>query len=181
MKIVAFAGSNSSQSINKKLVKHALSYLELNNEIYLLDLNEFEMPIFSIDRELFGYPPQVYLFRQQFENCDCIVVSLAENNKTYSAALKNILDWCSRIDINIFKNKPMFLMSTSTGKHAGEQVMAAAKFFFPKAGATIIETFSLPSFENNFDESVGITNPELKAEFEKKIQGFKDYLSKPII
>lgn len=172
MKITAFAGSNSSQSINKQLVRFALTYFP-GSEINLLDLNEFEMPIFSIDREKKGYPPQVYEFIRYIDDCDVIVCSLAENNRTYSVAFKNVVDWCSRIDVNIFKNKPMLLMSTSPGRFGGGNVMNAAKSFFPSCGANIIETFSLPRFKQTFEPDKGITEEELLQEFESKIDAFK--------
>ncbi len=50
MNILAFAGSNSSTSINRELVKFALkSYTE--ESIDLIDLNDYAMPIFSVDLE----------------------------------------------------------------------------------------------------------------------------------
>lgn len=50
MKIIAFAGSNSSKSINKKLVTYAAQLFEnANSEI--LDLNRYESPLFSVDVE----------------------------------------------------------------------------------------------------------------------------------
>ncbi|MEM9574654.1 MAG: NAD(P)H-dependent oxidoreductase, partial [Pseudomonadota bacterium] len=55
MKILAFAASNSAQSINKQLVTHASeifkSEVYAGAEVEILDLNDFEMPINSIDRE----------------------------------------------------------------------------------------------------------------------------------
>ena len=50
MKIIAFAGSNSSRSINKKLATYASSLFK-NAEVEVLDLNEFEAPLFGIDVE----------------------------------------------------------------------------------------------------------------------------------
>ena len=176
MKILAFSGSNSSTSINRKLIHFAISYCEANNEIYQLDLNDYEMPIFSEDREKLGYPEPVKRFRSQMANCDCIILSLAEHNKSYSVAFKNVIDWCSRIDMDIFKGKPMLLMSASRGAFGGGHVLAAAKTLFPKCNAHIVETFSLPLFEKNFHESTGIKDKELRAEFERKIAIFKDQL-----
>lgn len=49
MKIVAFAGSNSSTSINKELVKYTLKQFS-NDEVILLDLNDFQAPLFSVDQ-----------------------------------------------------------------------------------------------------------------------------------
>jgi NAD(P)H-dependent FMN reductase len=172
MKIVAFAGSNSSWSINRQLVRFALSYFA-GSQINLLDLNDFEMPIFSVDREEYGYPPQAYKFMQAMEEADIIICSLAENNRSYSTAFKNVFDWCSRIDLNIFKGKPMLLMSTSPGGYGGGNVMNAAKSFFPSCGADIKETFSLPRFDSNFNRDKGITDPSLRSEFESKINIFK--------
>lgn len=175
MKIVAFAGSNSSWSINRQLVRFALSYFE-GSQINLLDLNDFEMPIFSVDREEYGYPPQAHKFMQAMEEADIIICSLAENNRSYSAAFKNVFDWCSRIDLNIFKGKPMLLMSTSPGGYGGGNVMNAAKGFFPSCGADIRETFSLPRFDSNFSREKGITDPVLLGEFESKISNFKQVI-----
>ena len=73
MKILAFAGSNSVQSINRKLVIHTLTYFQ-NIEINLLDLNDYEMPLFSVDRQLKdGFPQKAYNFLAQIESCDCLL------------------------------------------------------------------------------------------------------------
>ncbi len=49
-KIVALAGSNSRNSINKKLITFA-STLVHSAEVIIIDLNEFELPIYGIDLE----------------------------------------------------------------------------------------------------------------------------------
>lgn len=113
-KIIAFAGSNSSTSINRQLVQHTLGYFS-EFDLTFLDLNDFEMPIFSVDREREDFPPQAQQFIQAITQADAIICSLAEHNRSYTVAFKNIMDWCSRLDMNFFHNKPMMLMSTSPG------------------------------------------------------------------
>ena len=49
-RIIAFAGSNSKTSINKKLVSFAGSLIEQAN-VELLDLNDFDVPTYSVDLE----------------------------------------------------------------------------------------------------------------------------------
>ena len=49
-KIIAFAGSNSKQSINKQLATYAASLVE-NVEVTVLDLNDFELPLYGMDYE----------------------------------------------------------------------------------------------------------------------------------
>jgi chromate reductase, NAD(P)H dehydrogenase (quinone) len=96
-KIIAFAGSNSSQSINRSLIAKTLkSFAEFDVEF--LDINDFEMPIYSFDREQKGgIPEQAHQFRKQMTDGDAIICSLAEHNGNFTAAFKNLVDWCSRV------------------------------------------------------------------------------------
>jgi NAD(P)H-dependent FMN reductase len=59
-KILVFAATNSRQSINKRLASHAatalLQDLHADVEIDLIDLNDYEMAIFSPERERAGIP-----------------------------------------------------------------------------------------------------------------------------
>lgn len=173
MKILAFAGSTSSTSINRELVKFVLKNFQ-DEEINLIDLNDFNMPVFSVDREKKGFPDEAYNFLKQIEECDCIICSLAEHNRSYSAAFKNIFDWASRINVKVFQNKPMLLMSTSPGGYGGGNVMNTAKTFFPQFGAEVKETFSLPKFYENFDLENGVIDPEMLKDLNSKIQNFKN-------
>ena len=175
MKIFAFAGSNSSTSINKQLVKFVLKSFP-DDEINLIDLNDYLMPVFSVDLEKNGFPNEAYQFLKNIEESDIIICSLAENNRSYSVAFKNIFDWCSRINVKVFQNKPMFLMTTSPGGYGGGNVMAEASKFFPQFGADIKETFSLPKFYENFDSENGIINPELLNDIKLKIEIFKNQI-----
>lgn len=61
MKIVAFAGSSSSTSRNKELVKYVLKRFT-EYDINLLDLKDFDMPVFSVDREKDGFPQEAHQF-----------------------------------------------------------------------------------------------------------------------
>jgi NAD(P)H-dependent FMN reductase len=173
MKILAFSGSNSSSSINKQLVKFALkSYVD--DDINMIDLNDYAMPIFSVDLEKSGFPNEAHQFLNQIEECDAIICSLAEHNRSYTVAFKNLFDWTSRVNAKLFQNKPMFLMATSPGGFGGGNVLQTAKTFFPQFGADIIENFSLPKFYENFDVDNGIILPEKLEEFNEKTQSFKN-------
>ncbi|MDC8106849.1 NADPH-dependent FMN reductase [Chryseobacterium sp. PTM-20240506] len=172
MKILAFAGSSSSTSINRELVKFVLKDFQ-NEDINLIDLNDYTMPVFSVDLEKKGFPDAAHEFLKRIEDCDVIICSLAEHNRSYSAAFKNIFDWASRINVKVFQNKPMLLMSTSPGGYGGGNVMNTAKTFFPQFAADIKETFSLPKFYENFDLESGVINPDMLKELNEKIKNFK--------
>ena len=175
MKILAFAGSTSSTSINKELVKFVLKDFQ-DHEINLIDLNDFDMPVFSVDREKKGFPDEAHRFLKVIEECDAIICSLAEHNRSYSAAFKNVFDWASRINVKVFQSKPMLLMSTSPGGYGGGNVMNTAKTFFPNFGGDVKETFSLPKFYENFDLETGVIDPALLKELKDKILNFQNQI-----
>lgn len=176
MKVFAFAGSNSSTSINKQLVKFVLKSFS-DHEVNMIDLNDYNMPIFSVDLEKNGFPEEAHRFLDNIAESDFIICSLAENNRSYSAAFKNVFDWASRINVKVFQDKPMLLMTTSPGGYGGGNVMAEALKFFPQFGAIIKESFSLPKFYENFDLSNGVINPEHLSTLNEKIDNFKKQLS----
>ena len=174
MKTLAFAGSNSSTSINKQLVTFVSQKFE-NSEIEILDLNDYEMPIYSSDREKSGGLPKLaYDFAEKIDTSDFLLVSLAEHNGNYSAAFKNLMDWVSRIpERKIFGEKPMFLMATSPGKRGGASVLEIASKRFPFDGAQVLDTFSLPFFYEFFEAEKGIIDDEKSKELQVKIEKIK--------
>ena len=114
-KIVAFGASSSKKSINKKLADYAANQIK-DSTVNLLDLNNFEMPIYSIDfEEENGIPPQAFQFKKELSSADGVIISFAEHNGAYTSAFKNIFDWISRIEKVVWLDKPMFLMATSDG------------------------------------------------------------------
>ncbi|MBP6180435.1 NAD(P)H-dependent oxidoreductase [Flavobacterium sp.] len=173
MKIIAFGGSPSKNSINKKLATYAAHLFE-NAEVEILDLNDFQMPLFSVDIEKeIGQHELAKAFLAKIATADILVVSLAENNGNYSAAFKNVFDWCSRITGKIFQEKPMLLMATSPGARGGLSVLEIAKNAFPRYGGNVKATFSLPSFDANFDiENSKISNPELDNQLRAIVNNF---------
>lgn len=163
-KILAFGASSSATSINKQLATYA-AHQFANATVEVLDLNDYEMPIFSIDKETnTGIPPLAHDFFAKLGSVDVIVISFAEHNGAYSTAFKNILDWTSRINGKTFQEKPTLLLATSPGPRGGASVLEMAKNRFPFQGADVKGAFSLPSFPTNFDAEKGITNEELKAQ-----------------
>ena len=171
MKIIAFGGSNSQHSINKHLATYAASLFE-NAEVEVLDLNDFAMPLFSVDLEKeVGQHELAKAFLKKIESADILVVSLAENNGNYSAAFKNLFDWCSRIMKDVFQQKQMLLLATSPGARGGASVLEIANNALPRYGAQIKATFSLPTFNANFDlEQNKISNAELDKELKDVIK-----------
>jgi len=174
MKILAFAGSSSKSSINKRLAIYAAGLFQ-HSELNIIDLNDYELPMFSVDVEKeLGKPEIARAFLNKIAQTDIIVLSLAEHNAAFSVAFKNIYDWASRQDKVVFGQKPMLLLATSPGRGGGKNVIEVAKISMPRYGADIRATFSLPSFNENFDiENGKISNAEFDNQLRKIIDEFK--------
>lgn len=171
--ILVFAGSNSKVSINKQLATYAASLIE-EVKLTVLDLNDFNLPLYGIDLENeVGIPKAVEVFLEHIKSTDGIILSLAEHNGAYATVFKNLLDWLSRIDNKLWQNKPMLLMASSPGGRGGQSVLEIAKDRFPRHDANVVATFSLPSFNENFSEE-GIKDKSLSDALTQAIQTFKD-------
>ena len=176
-KIIAFGATSSRNSINKTLAIHVASKVADAN-MTVIDLNDYLLPLYSVDAEEdFGIPKGTHRFNEIIESADGLVISLAEHNGTYTAVFKNLLDWLSRIDMNVWKGKPLFLMASSPGSRGGASVLAAARSYFPFMEGNIIADFSFPSFYENFSNS-GIVNAEIASKLDEKIALFVKSLDK---
>ena len=173
--IIAFGGSNSKNSINKQLAIYAASLVD-DAKVTILDLNDFELPIYGIDFEIeHGIPDTAFQFIDHIKSSDGIIISLAEHNGAYSTAFKNLFDWMSRAEQKTFFKKPMLLMATSPGARGGQSVLGMANDRFPRHDAEITGMFSLPSFGTNFQDGK-IINEDLNNQLLNQVKQFQDKL-----
>ena len=89
-KILAFGASSSNNSMNKKLASFVANKIA-PQEAILIDLNDYEMPIYSDDRKKAdGIPEKAYEFKNLIKASDGIIISLAEHNGSYTLSLIHI-------------------------------------------------------------------------------------------
>lgn len=163
-RILAFAASNSSTSINRQLVTYAASLID-DAEVETLDIYDYEMPLYRADREAeVGIPQLAHDFLARIGAVDALLISIAEHNGLYSAAFKNLFDWCSRIGRDVWQGKPMVLLSTSPGPGGGARALAIAASAAPHFGGEVKATFSVPQFSTAFDVEAGRLRDETQIE-----------------
>ena len=173
MKILAFAGSNSSTSINFQLVKYTVSLTD-DHEIRLFDMSGMPFPMYSADAEKNdGFKNSLREFHQEIREADRIILSVNEHNGAPSAYFKNLIDWLSRLDIKFMAEKKVFLMSTSPGRRGALSSRTYVESSLSGFGAEIEQTFSLPSFNHTFDrDNKVILDEELRKEHREKLEEF---------
>ena len=173
--ILTFGGSNSKNSISRSLAIH-LGEMMKECIVENIDLNDYELPLYSIDRENeFGFPDNAIELNNKLTQTDGLIIVLAEHNGAYSAVFKNLFDWLSRIDGEVWKQKPMLLLSTSPGVRGGQSVLDIAKSRFPRNGGNIVGSMPFPSFNENFRNGE-IVNSDLESKVISFLDSFNSQL-----
>lgn len=169
MKILAIPASNSRNGINAKLIGAAVEVIRSNApdaDIEVVDINDFEMPIYSTERQEAGLPDLAQQFWDLLGSADAMVISFAEHNGTYTAAWKNLHDWVSRIDMGIYQGARVVMLAATPGPRAGAGVLGGATMAAPFFGATLVGSLGVGTYYENCDPASGeIVNPELKEQF----------------
>ena len=165
MRILAFGASNTKNSINKALARFTAELVP-NAEIEVLDLNDYDLPIFSEDLEKeIGQPQAAKDFFEKIGSAEGVIVSFAEHNGSYSAAYKNLFDWASRIDQKVFQDKPTVYLATSPGPGGAGSVLASAKGSAQFFGVDLKAAVSVANFYDVFDAETGrVTEPNALAD-----------------
>lgn len=158
-KIIAFSGSNSKQSINQKLVR---SIAAMHDGIEVLNLRDYQAPMYGIDIEQeSGFPESMLALHKKFKEADGFIVSTPEHNGSMPAALKNTIDWLSRIEPKVFNEKPTVFLSTSPGPRGGASALGHLVDIMPYRGANVIGSYSQGSFQDHYND--GALSEELRS------------------
>lgn len=150
-KILAFAGSNSSTSINRQLLENVLKRMD-NLDIEQIRLTDFSLPIFSVDLGKRGIPENVLKLQEQIDRAVALVVAVNEHNGGPSAFFKNTIDWLSRNRRDFLQDKKILLISTSPGARGAKSSLEYTERIFGRFGGEVLESFSFPSFKDNFHD-----------------------------
>ncbi|MCE7630688.1 NAD(P)H-dependent oxidoreductase, partial [Vibrio fluvialis] len=159
-----------STSINKALATYAANLID-GAEVQVLDINNYNVPMFNEDLEKeIGHAEGAQGFLRDLSQADAFVISFAEHNGHYPAAYKNLFDWATRIDREVFKNKPAVYLATSPGPGGAQSVLAAAVGSAPFFAGNVKASVSVPNFYNVFDLEAGkITDEAVNTELKQAV------------
>ena len=144
-RVLVFAGSTRSDSVNRKLAKVAAVQLEKAGvSATLVELRNYPMPIYEGDREAEeGAPAEVTAFQELMRSHDALVIASPEFNGSFSALLKNLVDWVSRPVAGegptaLFRGKTAALLSASPGSGGGRRGLRHLRELLEMIGVTVI-------------------------------------------
>lgn len=152
-RILAFAGSNHANSINKRLLKEALKLIE-GYEVDEVELTELDVPMYGLDLEKEkGIPQDISKLREKLDKASVLIIASPEHNSMMPAFLKNILDWLSRTGPKFLAGKKLVLLSTSPGGRGGKGNLENMANVMPHWGAEIVGVLSLGNFNDHFGDN----------------------------
>lgn len=145
-----------SSSVRRERKSHNVAlyfktYLEENNlsTVEILDLKEFNFPIFEDTIKTFQNPTkQVLYFAAKIKHADGIIIVTPEYNGGYPASLKNVID----LLYDEWHGKPICITTVSSGIFGGSQALVSLQFSLRKIGAwTVTNMFPVPNVVKSFD------------------------------
>jgi chromate reductase len=160
VRILAFAASARQGSLNRKFLAVAVEAAGAAGcEVTLLDLNEFELPIYNGDLEdRDGMPANATRLVGLIAGTQGLLVASPEYNSMITPLLKNTVDWCSLADANPFEGKVAAVISASPGIHGGARSLVMAQALLLKLGCLVVPgQCILPHADKAFDAEGRLT------------------------
>ncbi|MCB0763481.1 MAG: NAD(P)H-dependent oxidoreductase [Flavobacteriales bacterium] len=118
------------------------------NTVDLLDLKEFDFPLFD-ERLKFMQEPtaQVQDFAERIRKADGVIIVTPEYNGSFPASLKNVIDLLT----DEWKGRPVSICTASGGMFAGTQVMVELLFPLWKIKAWVVpSSMQVPKVQEVF-------------------------------
>lgn len=141
MKIALIAGSVRTGSINVKLT-HAMAqkYAALGDDVTVIDLKQYEMPIYNGDYEAeYGAPQATHDLAALLLKQDGVFMSCPEYNGSLTPLLKNTIDWLTRTGNRDHITSPVWSLGSCTmGPMSGLMVIRQMGYIMNRILADVL-------------------------------------------
>lgn len=165
--VLVFAGSTRAGSFNRRLARAALTALESAGiGTTYVDLRDYPMPLYDGDLEAaHGLPEAAKAFKRLLFDHDGFVVASPEYNGSFSALLKNTIDWVSRPEpgekhLAAFRGKLAAILSTSPGPGGGLRGLRHLRELLEMIGVNVLpDQLAIPHAAGAFDAAGHLVRP----------------------
>ena len=170
MRILAVSGSLRSGSNNTGLLRALREEAPEGVEIELWQ-GLAGIPHYNSDDDGVPGPESVEELRALVRGADGVFFATPEYNSSVPGALKNALDWASRpVATNVFRNKPVAVISSSAGAFGGVWAAAELRKVLGAMGARVTEAeLAVGHAHEKFDDEGYLVDAEVR-------QGLRDAL-----
>lgn len=167
-RILAFGGSLRAESFNQKIaVIAAEGARAAGAEVTLISLRDFRMPIFDADFEAAeGMPEIARKLKALFADHEGLIIASPEYNSSFTAALKNAIDWVSRTTtpdekpLSALSGKSAAILSASPGGYGGSRSLAQLRPVLENIGISVLpDQVSIPKAHEAFGADGQLLDP----------------------
>src|SRR2546421_5455846 len=164
MRILGISGSLRRDSHNRRLLLEAAQHLPRDVELELFDGLK-GLPAYDEDDDVLPAHPAVEALRDAIAAADAVLFAPREFNGSVPGQLKNAVDWASRPRGSAaLMNKPVAVVSASTGSFGGVWAQADLKRILGTAGARVVgEELAVPRAHERLAEHGRLLHDEEQA------------------
>ena len=113
MDVLLLVGSLRADSYNRKVAE---AYVKLaGGSASFAEGNFSKFPLYNEEIQSQGFPAEVMLLADQIRSCDAVLIVSPEYNYSVPGALKNAIDWVSRVPKQPLAGKPASVIGASMG------------------------------------------------------------------
>jgi len=139
------------------------------------------LPMYNADiQETSGFPPAAEDLAAAIRAADGVIIVSPEYNWTIPGALKNAIDWVSRMKDQPFKEKPVAIQSCSQGPLGGSRMQYHMRMALTYLSAF---TFGTPEVivsmaQNKFDKEMKLTDEATRNVIKQQLAGFAKFIER---
>ena len=150
-KVLAISGSLRVKSLNLAEIKYAGMVMPADR--MTLEIAEYaDIPVYNGDVEDKGMPESVIRLHAKMMAADAILIGCPEYNFSISGALKNAIDWVSRIKENPWEKKAVAIIGCTAGQSGGLRSIYELRKIVEMFGALILnKECNIPANYLKFD------------------------------
>jgi NAD(P)H-dependent FMN reductase len=172
---MALAASLRRDSFNRKLLHLAVPLARAAGaEVEVVDFRDVLFPAYNADEQQeHGIPPEVTAFGQRIAGSDGFLLASPEYNHSIPGALKNTIDWVSRIRPMPWQGRWALLLSASNSRVGGNRGLWQLRQPFASMGTFVYpEMFSLAEAPKALDSAGQLAEPALATRLETLVRAF---------
>ena len=177
-RVLVFAGSTRSGSLNRKLAAAAAAALERQGlAVTLADLRDYPMPIYDGDLEASaGMPDSARAFKALVRSHQALAIASPEYNGSFAALLKNAIDWATRPEpgeprLAAFQGKKAIIMAASPSPHGGKRGLRHLRELLEMIHVQVLPTqLTLGGASEAFDADGRLVRAEDRAALDRQAQ-----------
>jgi len=180
LKVLVICGSLRKGSYNAALAR-ALPELGPPGMTFVPAPAYETMPMYNFDiQEASGFPPAAEDFAAAIRAADGVVIVSPEYNWTIPGALKNAMDWVSRMKEQPFVEKPVAIQSCSTGPLGGSRMQYHMRqsLVYLKAFTFGTPEVIVSNAQAKFDKDLKLVDETTRDFVKQQLAGFAKFIAR---